>query len=106
MPPPLSAGEDPLARPLVMAKLAMLTVFPNPIWNTRLAWFALIARLAGPGPVMATFLATRSSPLVSVMVAGVIREKLIVSPLAAPASASRSVPGPLSAVLVTVIVAA
>jgi predicted lipid carrier protein YhbT len=40
------------------------------------------------------------------MVAGKLTAKLIVSPSAALASAARSVPAPLSAVLVTVIVAA
>src|SRR5262245_43085081 len=44
--------------------------------------------------------------LVSVILAGVGSAKLIVSPLLALARAARSVPAPLLAVLVTVIVAA
>ena len=42
----------------------------------------------------------------SVMVAGVVNEKLIVSPLAATVRAARSEPAPLSAALETVMVAA
>src|SRR5690242_4324304 len=44
--------------------------------------------------------------LVSVIFDGAGREKTMVSPLVATPTAARSVPGPLSAVLVTVIVAA
>ena len=54
---------------------------------------------------MVTLLDTTSSPVVRVMVP-VTPEASIVSPSAALASASRSVFAPLSAVLVTVIVAA
>jgi len=49
---------------------------------------------------------TSNSPLVSVILAGMGSAKLIVSPLLAVARAARSVPAPLSAVLVTVIIAA
>src|SRR5262245_61796910 len=55
---------------------------------------------------MLTFLATSSSLFVSVILDGVGSAKLMVSPLAALARAERSVPAPLSAVLVTVMVAA
>ena len=55
---------------------------------------------------MFKFFETSSSPLVSVMVAGAGRENLIVSPLRAFFRAVRSEPGPVSAVLVTVRVAA
>src|SRR5438093_6777728 len=65
-----------------------------------------MARFMGPGPRMVTLLEMTSWPVVSVIVAGVVRAKLIVSPLAALANAVRSVPGPLLAVLVTVIVVA
>ena len=53
---------------------------------------------------MVRLLLTTSWPLVSVIVP--LTEKSIVSPSDALASASRSEPAPLSAVLVTVIVAA
>src|ERR1043166_8605669 len=55
---------------------------------------------------MLTLLETTNSPLVSVIFAGVASAKLMVSPFAALASAPRSEPVPLSAALVTVIVAA
>ena len=55
---------------------------------------------------MVTLLFTSSSPLVSVIVAGVETEKSIVSPSFAFASAWRNEPAPLSFVLVTVMVAA
>jgi hypothetical protein len=54
---------------------------------------------------MVTLLVTSNSPLVSRMVP-VTPDASIVSPLAALARAARSVPGPLSAVLVTLIVSA
>src|SRR5688572_3734018 len=67
----------------------------------------LIVSKDAPGPVMvrdfAPLLSTVSAVL-TVMVAGYGRLKLIVSPLAAPAIAARNEPGPLSFVLVTVIV--
>src|SRR5882724_3244780 len=59
-----------------------------------------ITRLLAPGPAMIRSLSIRSSPLVSVMV--LTLEKLIVSPEAALAMASRNEPGPSSAVVVTV----
>ena len=65
-----------------------------------LAMLRWISRLLAPGPEMIRSLSIRSSPLVSVMVLPVA--KLIVSPGAAPAIASRSEPGPSSAVVVTV----
>lgn len=56
---------------------------------------------------MVRFLLMTSSPDVSVIVQGQpLRSKSIVSPSAAPAIAWRSEPGPLSFVLVTVIVGA
>src|ERR1043165_2475829 len=74
--------------------------------KTRPAPFPSSARFSRPGPRMFTLFETRSCPLVSVMVAGAGSAKLIVSPLLALARVARSVPAPLSAVLVTVIVAA
>src|SRR5215831_14342931 len=55
---------------------------------------------------MAMRLLTENVPLLAVIVEGIGSAKLIVSPLFALARAARSVPAPLSAVLVTVIVAA
>ncbi|PYU02338.1 MAG: hypothetical protein DMG38_00685 [Acidobacteria bacterium] len=72
--------------------------------NTLDELFPLIARLEAPGPLIVRFLLIKSSPLVRVMVP--VTPKLIVSPDDALAIESRSEPGPLSARLVTVIVAA
>src|SRR4029077_1244255 len=81
-------------------------MFEVPILNTRLLLFALMLRLAAPGPLMFTFLVTNNSPLVRLIVAGRPNAKVIVSLLPAAAIAARSVPCPVSAVLVTTIVAA
>ena len=62
------------------------------------------AKVVGPGPRIATLFVTSNSPLVSVMVP--VMEKLMMSPFATLVRALRSVPAPLSAVLVTVSVAA
>jgi len=60
-----------------------------------------------PGPLIVRLLLTTSCPVVSVIVQGQPgRLKLIVSPLAAAAICLRKVPGPLSARLVTLSVAA
>src|SRR5439155_12950661 len=66
----------------------------------------LTAKLPAPGPRIFKFFETSSSPLVSVMVAGAASENWIVSPLREFFSAARREPAPLSAVLVTVRVAA
>ena len=58
-----------------------------------------------PGPLMVRFLLINNSPLVKVMVV-IPTAKLIVSPVDALRIACRSVPGQLSAALVTVRVAA
>src|SRR3954454_3005037 len=65
-----------------------------------------MVRFAAPGPAIVTLLVTNSSPVVNVINAGELKEKLMVSLLPAEASAARKVPAPLSAVLVTVIVVA
>ena len=62
----------------------------------------LIARLSAPGPEIVMFLVTSNSPLVKPMVP--VTAKPIMSPLFASASAWRNESGPLSFVLVTVIV--
>ena len=89
-----------------MVTLEMVTAFDGAIWNTRPTWLPSTARLPSPGPKMVRLFVKESSPLVSVIVAGVVTEKVIVSPLAARAMAARSEPGPLSAVFETVMVAA
>src|SRR5438128_8559599 len=60
------------------------------------------ARRSAPGPLMVMFLLITSSPLVRLMVP--VTANAIVSPSFAIASAWRNEPGPLSLVLVTVIV--
>src|SRR5207237_441994 len=100
IPPPVSA------LPFWMVRPEIATVKPLPISNTLDELFPLIVRLEAPGPLIVRFLLIKSSPLVSVMVAGRVRLKLMVSPGAAAAIASRSDPGPLSAWFVTVIAAA
>src|ERR1043166_7982492 len=103
MPPPAFAGTDtPEAVPLIMVRPEMLTVLDGPILKTRLEALPLMASAFTPGPMIVTLLAIKSSPLVNVILAGVVNAKLIVSPFAAPARAARSVPAPLSAGLVTV----
>src|SRR2546430_15081480 len=62
------------------------------------------ARRFAPGPLMVMFLLITSSPLVRLIAP--VTAKLIVSLSCASASAWRSEPGPLSFVLVTVMVSA
>ena len=98
MPPPT------LVRPLLTVRPEIVMM---PDWRLKmrkpsallpvLRW---IVRLLAPGPRMARSLLMSSSPLVK-MIAPVI-EKPIISPGGASAMACRSVPGPLSAVFVTV----
>src|SRR5258708_2531571 len=76
---------------------------PEPFEKPRAAPPPLIAKLDAPGPLIVKFVLI-VSVLLSVIVAGKVRLKLIVSPDAALAIASRSEPGPLSFVLVTAIV--
>src|ERR1044071_7065217 len=100
MPPPLSE-----LYPLVMVRPEMVTTVFEPVRKTRLVAFPSTARFAGPGPRMVTLLVTSNSPVVRRMEPEVPVASMV-SPLAALARTVRSVPGPLSAVLVTVIVAA
>src|SRR5260370_3581235 len=97
-PPPV------VSLPLLIVSPEMLTMPPctSKMRNAGvpLAELRWTARRAAPGPEMVKFLTINNSPLVSVIVP--LTEKLIVSPAAALAIASRSDPGPLSAVLVTV----
>src|SRR5258706_11055818 len=65
-----------------------------------------MVRFVQPGPTTLMLFETRSSPLVNVILDPAGREKLMTSPSAVAATAVRSVPGPLSPLLVTVIVAA
>src|SRR6478672_8246302 len=103
MPPPYR----PEAEPLTMLKPEISALAPSLTWKTRLAWLASTAKLFGPGPLMLTILFTTSSPLASVIVCPLSEEsKLIASSLWASASACRNEPGPLSRLLVTVMVAA
>src|SRR5438309_11260091 len=103
MPPPYR----PEAEPLMMLRPEIPALAPSLTWKTRLAWLASTARLVGPGPLMLTILFTISSPLVSVIDCPLSEEsKLIVSSLCASASALRKEPGPLSFLLLTVMVAA
>ena len=90
-----------------MLKPEIPTLAPRVTWKTRLAWLASIAKLLGRGPLMLKILFTTSSPLASVIVCPSSEgSKLITSSLWASASACRNEPGPLSRLLVTVIVAA
>ena len=103
MPPPESKELTPFAT----VRPSMVTVLPGLTSNTRLCKLPSTARLFAPGPLMVTSLSTFSSPLVSVILCPLSDEsKLIVSPSFASTSAWRSEPGPLSLVLMTVIVAA
>jgi hypothetical protein len=88
----------------VMVKPEIDTVFPEPMWNTRLFALPSTARFAVPGPEIVTLLSTSNSPLVSPIVP--VTVKVIVSPSFASASAWRSEPGSVSFVFVTVIVVA
>jgi hypothetical protein len=65
-------------------------------------WLPLIANEDAPGPEMLILVLTLSVPDVSWIVDGFGSAKTIVSPFRAVASSALSVPGPLSAVLVTV----
>src|SRR6266571_1036669 len=98
MPPPESLG----ALPFMIVRLEIVTVLAEAMWNTRLMALPFTARLAAPGPEMVMLLFTTSSPLVNPMVP--VTAKLIVSPSFTMASALRSEPGPLSLMLVTVMV--
>src|SRR5215831_649981 len=101
MPPPLAADLPPL-----MVRLLILTV-PELILNTRLALLPLIVNAPFPALtvlLIVRFLLIANSPVVSVMVCGPApRLKSIVAVAQASRIACRSVPAPLSAVLVTVI---
>ena len=58
MPPPKLDGSAPL----VMVRLAMVTVVLEPMWNTRPAALPLTASRLAPGPRMVTVLVTSRSP--------------------------------------------
>src|SRR5262245_14214379 len=96
MPPP----PGPTPNPLVMVNREMVA-FDAKLWNTRKAALPLIARLAAPGPLIVTLCVIASSPLVSRIVPETPVASMV-SPSAALARQARSVPAPLSAVLVTV----
>src|SRR5579862_1337588 len=103
MPPPADSGNVSLpVKPLVMVSPEMLATMFEPTWNTRLAALPSTARLPGPGPMMLTLFVTNNSPLVNKMVPE-RPDASIVSPSDAHASAPRNEPGPLSAVVVTMV---
>lgn len=81
-----------------------ISTLPPVILKMRLALLPLMRRLVLPGPAIVRFLSTTSSPPARVIVP--TTPNAIVSPGAAVAMASRSEPGPLSPVLVTLRVAA
>ena len=93
-----------------MVNPLIATVWLGWMWKMRkfeLCEFLDTASKLGPGPLMVILSATTSSPLVRVMVCPFREESnSMVSPPGASASAWRSEPGPLSAVVVTVIVVA
>src|SRR5436309_15538615 len=89
-----------------MAGPARGTVGRDAMWRTRLEWLPLIVRPPAPGPRMARFFETSSSPLVSLMVDDAGSENLMVSPAREFLSTARNEPVPLSAAEVTVRVAA
>ena len=105
-PPPCALPEEAVTRPLVIANPEIETVVLVMISKTRLALLPLTARTAGPGPRMVIFLTTASSPPVSVMVPVTFVAKVMTSPLPAGTMAARNEPGPLSARVATVLVAA
>jgi len=81
------------------------TVIPAGTTKIRTALFPLKVKFDSPGPEIVRFLEIVSWDA-NVMVAGYGRLKSIISPGAASIIACRRVPAPLSAVLLTVIVAA
>ena len=96
-PPPLGAAT---LFPLLIVSPVIVTA-PSTTWNTRKAGVPLALLLAtvsrsAPGPVMVRPLSISNSSVVSVIVSGVGRVKVMVSPDAALAIASRNEPGPLS----------
>lgn len=80
----------------------IVAVTPDPTTNIRFALLPLIVRLDAPGPVIVRFVLM---PRVLSSVIVPVTPKIIVSPEEALTIALRSDPGPLSFVLVTVIVA-
>src|SRR5882724_1445280 len=93
--------------PLVMVRPEMLTVLLL-ILNTRLVVLGKLpftARLAGPEPLMLRLLVMSNSPLVRIIAPNTPVASMV-SPFVALASAARNDPAPLSAALVTEIVAA
>src|SRR5687767_2637214 len=104
MPPPYPPA------PLVMVRLEIVTFAPGhpPVWKTLSTALPFTVRRALEGPAIMRLFpgGTLSLPLVNVIVAGVVTEKSMVSPLLASAIAWRKEPVPLSLVLVTVMVAA
>jgi len=84
-----------------------VTVAPGMTWKIRKSGFEdrYTPSEFAPGPLMVTFLSITSSSLVSPMFRPFrLESKMIVSPLCASASAWRNDPGPLSLVLVTLVV--
>src|SRR5579862_8265664 len=98
IPPPPAPGF-----PFVMVRPEIPTTEGAPISNTLDKLFPLTERLDAPGPLMVRVLLIKSSPVVSVIVP--VTLKLMVSPGEVFAIAARRDPAPLSARLVTVIVA-
>jgi hypothetical protein len=83
----------------------MVTVSPEPIWKTRLEALPSTASSSAPAALIVTLLSTNNSPLVRVMTPEMLVAS-IVSPSFASRSAWRKEPGPLSLVLLTMIVPA
>ena len=87
-------------------KPEIVTVAPETtIRKTRLAMAPSTARRSAPGPLIGTLLSTANSPVVSVITPE-MPVASIISPLFASESAWRREPGPLSLVLLTIMVLA
>ena len=79
MPPPFEV----LLKPPVMVTPEIFTVVPELMEKTGDALFPLTVKFEAPGPLIVRLVLMVSTPVVSVMVAGWARLKLIVSPDAA-----------------------
>ena len=101
----IAPPSEELFLPLVRARSEIETV-PRPKLNKKVVAFPLMTKALAPGPLMLMALdsGTLSGPLVRIIVP--VTLNWIVSPSCAIASALRNEPGPVSLVLVTVIVAA
>ena len=114
-PPVLAAEPSAIVRPEIIAVKAPVSDWLKSTWKTVLFPPPLIVRFPAPGPSMMTVppvvLSSSRSPWARVIVAGVLRLKLMTAPPGAAfacSTAQRSVPGvgklagALSSVLVTV----